>query len=71
MKMPQGSLYDAEGNLIWQFDICTEFDCNVEYANSQGCDCKGDFTKEPCNFYGEHLQLNQPPTTVEEKGEKE
>ena len=53
--MPQGSHYDAEGNLIWKFDICCEFDCNQEFA---GVECEGDFTKEPCIFVGEHKEMN-------------
>ena len=56
--MPQGSTYDAEGNLVWRYDICTEFDCNVQFANKRKCDCKGDFTKEPCMFLGAHIEMN-------------
>ena len=56
--MPQGSLYDAEGNLVWKFDICCEFDCNEEFAMKRGVNCEGDFTKKPCMFLGEHVELN-------------
>lgn len=56
--MPQGSRYDENGKLLWQFDICIEFDCNTEYAASRGCNCGGDFTKEPCMFLDEHEELN-------------
>lgn len=56
--MPQGSLYDAEGNVIWKYDICCEFDCNIEYAAKRNRDCKGDFTKDPCIFLGEHKEMN-------------
>lgn len=53
--MPQGSRYDENGKLIWKFDICTEFDCEPDFAK---CDCKWDFTKKPCIFLGEHEELN-------------
>lgn len=53
--MPQGSRYDENGKLLWKFDICIEFDCNMEYAK---VDCKCDFTKKPCLFLGEHEELN-------------
>lgn len=56
--MPQGSLYDSEGNIIWKYDICTEFDCNEEYANKNGIECKSNFTKKPCMFHGEHIEMN-------------
>lgn len=56
--MSQGSFRDEHGKLIWQFDICCEFDCNIEFANKNGRDCKGDFTKKPCMFHGEHLEMN-------------
>lgn len=59
--MPQGSFYDAEGNLVWKFDICVEFDCNEEFAKTQGCICGGDFTRKPCMFNGEHLEMNVNP----------
>ena len=61
--MPQGRVVDENGKVIWEFDICVEFDCNIEYANSCNRDCKGDFTKKPCMFFGEHLELNQPQAT--------
>lgn len=51
--MPQGSTAE------WKFDICCEFDCNVEFAAGRGIDCKGDFTKKPCMFLGEHEELNR------------
>lgn len=56
--MPQGSRYDENGKLLWQFDICTEFDCNTDYAKTCGVDCGGDFTKKPCMFLREHEELN-------------
>lgn len=67
--MPQGSLYDAEGNLVWEFDICTEFDCNAYHAHRQyGIECGSDFTKEPCVFHEEHKELNlKKPIMVEER----
>lgn len=65
--MPQGSKYDEEGNLVWQFDICTEFDCTIEYAKRHGHDCGGDFTKKPCMFLGEHKVMNLPTTTPSEE----
>lgn len=46
---------------VWKFDICDEFDCTIEYAKSCGADCKGDFTKKPCIFLGEHNELNLEP----------
>lgn len=68
--MPQGSYYDENGKLVWKFDICTEFDCNIEFAKQNKCDCKGDFTKEPCLFLDCHQEMNfdQPedPGPVEE-----
>ena len=56
--MPQSSSVDENGKVIWKFDICCEFDCSVDFAKKHGCDCKGDFTKPPCMFYGEHQELN-------------
>ena len=57
--MPQGNVVDKDGKEIWQYDICCEFDCNIEYANKIcKIDCKGDFTKPPCMFFGEHRYLN-------------
>lgn len=56
--MPQGQVVDENGKVIWKFDICCEFDCNVEYAEEQGVRCNGDFTKKPCMFLGEHEELN-------------
>jgi hypothetical protein len=56
--MPQGNVVDENGKEVWPYDICCEFDCNVEFANKQGCDCKGDFTNKPCMFNGEHRLLN-------------
>lgn len=56
--MPQGSVLDKDGKTVWRFDICCEFDCNIEYANKRGADCKGDFTKRPCIFLGEHQAMN-------------
>jgi hypothetical protein len=59
--MPQGSYYDKDGKLIWKFDICIEFDCNQEYVKKDyGIVCGGDFTKKPCMFLGEHVELNRP-----------
>ena len=63
--MPQGSRY-KDGKLEWPFDICIEFDCNIEYAKSCGRDCKGDFTKPPCMFLGEHKALNLEDETSPE-----
>lgn len=56
--MPQGNIVDEKNEVIWNYDICYEFDCDIEYAKDRGCDCKGDFTKEPCLFYDEHRELN-------------
>lgn len=56
--MPQGNVVDKDGKEIWAFDICCEFDCGIEYASKRGADCKGAFTKKPCIFYGEHVELN-------------
>jgi len=53
--MPQGNRYDAEGNLLWKFDICIEFDCSEKFAK---VDCKCDFTKKPCLFLAQHEELN-------------
>jgi hypothetical protein len=58
--MPQGSKLDENGNVIWPYDICCEFDCNIEHAARYGVNCGGDFTKPPCMFLGEHKELNQP-----------
>lgn len=44
--------------MAWSFNICSEFDCNQEYAAKYGAKCGGDFTKEPCLFLGEHKELN-------------
>ena len=59
--MPQGNKVDENGVEIWPYDICCEFDCNIEYAKKNGIDCKGDFTKPPCMFNGEHEELNKEP----------
>lgn len=56
--MPQGSKLDENGKVIWPYDICCEFDCGIDYAMKNGADCKGDFTKKPCLFLGEHKYLN-------------
>lgn len=56
--MPQGNVVDEKGKVIWDFDICCEFDCDIEYAEKRNCDCKGDFTRKPCLFYFEHQKLN-------------
>jgi len=56
--MPQGSVVDKDGKTIWKYDICCEFDCNIEFAESRGAKCDGDFTKRPCIFLGEHEYLN-------------
>ncbi len=61
--MPQGKSYDAEGNVVHEYDICCEFDCSPEWAKVE---CNYDFTKPPCIFNGEHLHLNQPKELKEE-----
>ena len=67
--MPQGQLKDENGNTVWPFNICTEFDCNEEFANKNDCQCGGDFTTRPCLFYGEHIELNNPtPGGIEGDG---
>ena len=43
----------------FKFDICDEFDCTAEYClRNLGFECNGEFWKECCIFYGEHIELN-------------
>ena len=43
----------------FEFDICDEFDCNIDYCiKTQGCDCGGKYWEKAWIFHGEHLELN-------------